>query len=368
MEIGIIGLPTVGKTTLFNIVTKNFVDTGFAAASSGPNIGVAKVPDARLDWLSEKFNPKKTTYATINFVDVAGITKSEGKNESSFSGQTLSALKAVDALVLVVRLFDDPSVPNINETLNAIRDISTVESELLLSDMQVAENRIARLEQDIVRNRNKKEAEQELPLIKRIHEHLSEMQPLRDLELAPDELKIIKGYTMLTLKPMIYAINMGEDDEFSADMVTGADVREENGVILINNTPTIAFKGKVEEEIAKLDDEEVAEFLSAMNILEPAASRLIRTAYYALDLISFFTVGEDECRAWTTVKGDTAPQAAGRIHTDLERGFIRAEAFTYDDLFKLGSVNAVKDAGLFRLEGKTHIVEDGEILNIRFNV
>jgi len=367
MEIGIIGLSTVGKSTLFNIVTKNFVDTGFAAANTGPNIGVAKVPDVRLDWLRDKFNPKKTTYATINFVDVAGITEGEGKNES-FSGQTLSALKAVDALIHVVRIFDDPTVPYSKDTIDPLRDISLVESELLLSDMAVAENRISRLEQDIARNRNKKEAEFELPVIKKIYEHLSEMLPVRTLKLTNEELKMVKGYTLLTLKPMIYAFNMGESDEFTTDMVVTADVREEDGLIFVNDTPTIIFKGKVEEEIARLSDEEVGEFLDAMGISESAASRLIRTAYHALDLISFFTVGEDECRAWTTTKGDTAPMAAGRIHSDLERGFIRAECFTYDDLYRLGGVNAIKDAGLFRLEGKTHIVEDGEIMNIRFNV
>ena len=367
MEIGIIGLSTVGKSTLFNIVTKNFVDTGFASVNSGPNIGVAKVPDERLIWLHNKFSPKKTTHATINFVDVAGISQNDNKNES-FDGKTLSALKAVDALIHVVRLFDDPAIPFAQETINSARDIATIENELLLSDLQITENRISRLEQDIARNRNRKEAEQELPLLKRIYEHLSSMLPLRTLEFNDDELKVIKGYTLLTLKPMIYAFNMGEDAEFVPDMVEGAVVKEEGDMLFINDTPTIVFKGKIEEEIAKLDDEEVAEFLLAMDIAEPAAARLIRTAYYALDLISFFTVGEDECRAWTTVKGDTAPMAAGRIHSDLERGFIRAECFSYDDLYRLGSVNAIKDAGLFRLEGKTHIVADGEILNIRFNV
>jgi ribosome-binding ATPase YchF (GTP1/OBG family) len=230
------------------------------------------------------------------------------------------------------------------------------------------EKRIERLEQDIARSRNRAEAEKEMPTMRRIQERLESELPLRGLEFTEDEQRMIKGYTFLTLKPMVYALNLGEGQEFTPEMLPGLQVEERDGVLFVNDTPAIAFQGKLEEEIAQLPDEEVSDFLAAMGIEEPAAHRLIRTCYYVLNVISFFTVGEDECRAWTTTRGDTAPVAAGRIHSDLERGFIRAESFHYADLRRLGTEQAIKEAGLFKLEGKTHVVEDGEILNIRFNV
>ena len=234
--------------------------------------------------------------------------------------------------------------------------------------MGVVEKRIERLQQDITKNRNRADAEKEMVVMLRISAQLENMQALRDVDFNDDELRMIRGYTFLTAKPMVYAINLGEGQEFSADLLPGMEVTEADGMMLVNGTPAIAFQGQLEEEIARLPEEDVAEFLAAMEISEPAAHRLIRICYYVLNVIAFFTVGEDECRAWTTTRGDTAPVAAGRIHSDLERGFIRAESFTYADLRRLGSVAAVKEAGLFRLEGKTHVVEDGEILNIRFNV
>ncbi|MHB9024997.1 MAG: redox-regulated ATPase YchF [Armatimonadota bacterium] len=367
MEIGIIGLPSAGKTTLFNIVTKNFIKTGGFSASSAPNLGAATVPDPRLTWLSEQYKPKKTTYATVNFVDVAGLVAGATQKDS-FSRQFLAQLRSVDALVHVVRLFDDPAVPHPMESIDPVRDLQIVETELILGDLGVAENRLERLRQDIDRNRGRAEAEKELPVMKRILERLESGQPLRGMELTVDEERMIRGYTFLTAKPMILALNLGEGQEFTPELLPGRQVEERDGMLLVDGNPAIAFQGKVEEEIAQLPDEEVADFLEAMGIEEPAAHRLIRTCYYALNVISFFTVGDDECRAWTTRKGDTAPMAAGRIHSDLERGFIRAEAFRYDDLRRLGTVQAVKEAGLFRVEGKDHVVEDGEILNIRFNV
>lgn len=367
MEIGIIGLPSVGKTTLFNIVTKHFVQTGGFSASDAPNLGVATVPDTRLTWMAELYKPKKTTYATVNFVDVAGLVEGATKKDS-FSGKFLAQLRAVDALVHVIRVFDNPTVPHPSETIDPVRDIHTVETELIIGDMGVVEKRIERLEQDIAKGRGRAEAEKEMPVMRRIQEHLEQELPLRGLEFTHDELHMIRGYTFLSGKPMIYAINLGEGQEFSPEMLPGMTVEERDGVLFVNGAPAIAFQGTLEEEIAQLPEEEVADFLAAMDIEEPAAHRLIRTCYYALDVISFFTIGEDECRAWTTKRGDTAPVAAGRIHSDLERGFIRAEVFTYDDLRRLNIVAAIKEAGLFRLEGKTHVVQDGEVLNIRFNV
>jgi GTP-binding protein YchF len=367
MEIGIIGLPSVGKTTLFNIVTKHFVKTGGFSASDAPNIGTATVPDVRLTWMAELYKPKKTTYATINFVDVAGLVEGATKKDS-FSGKFLAQLRAVDALVHVVRLFDDPNVPHPAESIDPVRDIQTVEAELLLGDMGVVEKRLERLEQDISKGRNRAEAEKEAVLMRRIQQRLEGELPLRGMEFTDDEQRLVRGYTFLTAKPMVYALNLGEGQDFTPQTLPGMQVEERDGILLVNSTPAIAFQGKLEEEIAQLPAEEVADFLAVMGIEEPAAHRLIRTCYYVLNVIAFFTIGEDECRAWTTTRGDTAPVAAGRIHSDLERGFIRAEAFRYEDLRRLGSVQAIKEAGLFRLEGKTHVVEDGEVLNIRFNV
>ena len=367
MEIGIIGLPSVGKTTLFNIVTRQSVKTGSFSASAAPNMGVAIVPDARLAWLSALYKPKKTTYATINFIDVAGLVEGATKKDS-FSGQFLASLRAVDALVHVVRAFEDANVPHPAESIDPARDLHIVDTELLLSDLGVVEKRITRLREDIGKNRNRAEAEKELTVLQRVLEHLESERPLRELEWSDEEQRLLRGFTFLTAKSLIYAINVGDGQEFTPAMLAGVPVEEKDGVLLVNGNPAIVFQGKLEEEIAQLPDEEVDEFLQAMGIAEPAAHRLIRTCYYALDVISFFTVGADECRAWTTKRGDTAPVAAGRIHSDLERGFIRAESFRYDDLRRLGSEHAVKEAGLFRLEGKTHVVEDGEILQIRFNV
>lgn len=367
MEIGIIGLPSVGKTTLFNIVTKNFVKTGGFSTANAPNIGVATVPDARLKWLSEQYKPKKTTYAMVDFVDVAGLVAGAAKKDS-FSGQFLAQLRAVDALVHVVRAFENDAVPHPAESVDPVRDIRTVETELILGDMGVVEKRIERLEQDISKGRNRAEAEKEMPVMRRILARLEGEEPIRGMAFADDEQRLLRGYTFLSAKPMILALNLGEGQECSPEMLAGLTVEERDGMTYVNGSPTIAFQGKLEEEIAQLSEGDMAEFLEAMGIEEPAAHRLIRTCYSALNVIAFFTVGEDECRAWTTTRGDTAPVAAGRIHSDLERGFIRAESFRYDDFRRLGSVPALKEAGLFRLEGKEHVVSDGEILNIRFNV
>ena len=367
MEIGIIGLSSVGKTTLFNIVTKNFAQTGGFSSADAPNIGTATVPDERLTWMAELYQPKSTVYTTITFIDVAGMVEG-GTKKDSFSGKFLAQLRSVDALVHVVRLFEDENIPHPSDSIDAVRDIRSVESELIIGDMGVVEKRIERLKQDIERNRNRAEAEKELKVMNSVLAHLETEQPLRSYEFTPDELQMLKGYTFLSSKRMVYALNLGDGQQFTPDMLAGLEVTEKDGVMLVDGNPAIAFQGKLEEEIARLPEEEVAEFLEAMEIKEPASHQLIRTCFYALDQIIFFTIGKDECRAWTTKRGDTAPTAAGRIHSDLERGFIRAEVFTYEDLRRLKTEAAIKEAGLFRLEGKGHVVQDGEILNIRFNV
>ncbi|HOS42396.1 MAG TPA: 50S ribosome-binding GTPase, partial [Armatimonadota bacterium] len=260
MEIGIIGLPGVGKTTLFNIVTRNCVKTGSFSASAGPNLGVATVPDARLAWLSDFFKPKKTTYATINFVDVAGLMEGAAKKDG-FSAQVLGHLRAVDALVHVVRAFPDPAVPHPAETIDPARDIRTVDAELLLGDMAVAEARVARLREDIAKHRNRAQAEKELAVLERILARLEAEQPIRGLEFTEDAQRMIKGYTFLTAKPMIYALNLGEGQAFTPEMLAGLPLEERDGVTLVNGHPLIAFQGKLEEEIAQLPAEDVSEFL-----------------------------------------------------------------------------------------------------------
>ncbi len=254
MEIGIIGLPGSGKTTLFNIVTHNAVKTGSFSGGNAPNIGVATVPDERLTWLSQQYQPKKTTYATVNFVDVAGLVAGATKKDT-FSGQFLAALRAVDALVDVVRVFDDPSVALPEEGLDPARDIRTVETELLLGDMGVVEKRIERLQQDISKGRNRAEAEKELAVMSRLLTHLESEQPLRGITFSEEEQHMLKGYTFLTAKPMLYALNLGEGQEFSPAMLPGMTVAERDEVLFVNGNPAIAFQGKLEEEIAQLPED-----------------------------------------------------------------------------------------------------------------
>jgi ribosome-binding ATPase len=366
MEIGIIGLPSVGKTSLFNIVTRAGAKTGMHGGGDA-NQGTATVPDERLDWLSALYKPKKHTPTTVGFVDVAGLVEGAATKDS-FSGKFLASLRAVDGLVHVVRLFENDMFPHPADSLDAARDIRTVETELILGDLGVIEKRLERLAQDIQKNRNRAEAEREVTLFQHLQAHLETEQPLRTMELTPEEQHAMRGYTFLTAKPMIYAVNLGEGQELTDAAFGTLPVEHRDDVLLVNGVPTIAFQGELEAEIAQLPPEEVPAFLLEMGITRPAADTLIRTCFYALDVIAFFTVGEDENRAWTTGRGDTAPVAAGRIHSDLERGFIRAEVVAYADIRRLGTMHAVKEAGLFRIEGKNYIVKDGDILNIRFNV
>ena len=356
MQIGIIGLPNSGKTTIFNALTRS--DTATAAFSSGQvevHTAVVDVPDLRVDRLSAMFNPKKTTYAQVTYNDIAGFGK--GAAKAGIAGPLLNAMAANDALLLVVRAFEDENVLHPDDTINPARDLSTMESELILNDMTIIDRRLERLTGQ--KNRGTPEERKQMAveelLLQRLMAALDEQKPLRDLEVSETERKMLGGFGLLSLKPMLRVINAG-DDANEADFADLLDDR------------TFLLRGRLEAEIAQMAPEDAAEFLADFEIEEPGLSRAIRFCYDMLGLQSFFTVGEDEVRAWTVAVGATAPEAAGAIHSDLRKGFIRAETVSYEELIAAGSLAEVKKQGRFRLEGKEYVVQDGDVLNIRFNL
>jgi GTP-binding protein YchF len=356
MQIGIIGLPNSGKTTIFNALTRS--DTATEAFSSGQvevHTAVVDVPDLRVDRLSAMFKPKKTTYAQVTYNDIAGFGK--GAAKAGIAGPLLNAIAANDALLLVVRAFEDEHVPHPDDIINPARDLAIMESELILNDMTVIDRRLERLAGQKNRGtpEERKRMAVEEPLLQRLMAALEEETPLRDLELSDDELTMLGGFGLLSLKPMLRAINAG-DDAVEADF---ADLLDDH---------TFLLRGRLEAEIAQMAPADAAEFLAEFGIAEPGLSRAIRFCYGMLGLQSFFTVGEDEVRAWTVAVGATAPEAAGVIHSDLRKGFIRAETVSYAELIAAGSLAEVKKHGKFRLEGKEYLVQDGDVLNIRFNL
>lgn len=356
MQVGIIGLPNSGKTTIFNALTRS--DTATAAFSSGQvevHTAVVDVPDQRVDRLSAMFNPKKTTYAQVTYNDIAGFGK--GAAKAGIGGPLLNAMSANDALLLVVRAFEDENVPHPDESVNPARDLSTMESELILNDMAIIDRRLERLTGQ--KNRGTPEERKQMAveelLLQRLMAALDEEMPLRDLDLSETERKLLGGFGLLSLKPMLRVINAG-DDANEADFAALFDDR------------TFLVRGRLEAEIAQMAPKDAAEFLADFGIDEPGLSRAIRFCYDMLGVQSFFTVGEDEVRAWTVQIGATAPEAAGAIHSDLRKGFIRAETVSYDELIAAGSLAEVKKQGRFRLEGKEYVVQDGDVVNIRFNL
>ena len=356
MKTGIIGLPQVGKTSLFKILTKAKLDE--RGHSRQEHIGVARVPDERLDKLSALYSPKKTTYASVEFVDVAAIGQ-EALKETAF----LASLRQVDALIHVLRAFEEESIPHVGP-IDPLRDIRNVEFDLMVSDLTQIEKRLERVEKDLKKMRTS-ELEREHALLVRSKEALEKEQPLRELEMTPEEKKLIKGFMFLSQKPILYALNIGESATLGADLEAAASRFKLDEVAHRPNAGATAICGKVEAELAEMDDEEAAEFLSSYGLGESGLARLIRKSYELLGLISFFTAGDDECRAWTVPVGSKAPQAAGAIHTDLEHHFIRAETIRWDALLAAGSEAAARSKGTLRLEGKEYIVRDGDVLNIR---
>jgi GTP-binding protein YchF len=362
MLIGIVGLPNSSKTTVFNALTRGQVETAaFSVTQFTVHRAVVDVPDPRVDRLSAMFNPKKTIYARVEYKDIGGLAK--GISEGGLSGELLGAIAQTEALLHVVRAFDDDDVPHPEVTIDPARDVAILDAEFLLSDLVIVEKRLERLADQLRRpggsgpERLANEAEQ--VLLQRLHSELEAETPVRDLDLTAEEAKTIRGFQLLTAKPLLIVLNTGDADV--ADPATLLTYRHRQSAVA-------TIRGRLEAELAILDESERALFMDAYDITEPGLNRVIRLSYDLLGLQSFFTVGEDEVRAWTIPVGATAVDAAGTIHTDLARGFIRAEVAAYDDLIAAGGMVEAKKVGKVRLEGRDYIMHDGDVVNIRFNV
>jgi ribosome-binding ATPase len=359
MQIGIVGLPYSGKSTLFQTITKTHFDSS-TYGKSETHQAVVRVPDNRLDKLSEIFNPKKQVNAAIEFVDVVGLQKGDS-GSAQFTGNFLGKVKTNDALVQVVRLFENEMVPHPEGSINMLRDLNTFETEFIISDMALLEKRIDNVKKQILKMQDE-QLKRELPVLEKCLDHLQNEKPLRDIILFKEEMALIKNYQLLSMKPMLVALNLDESQINDAEKYLNEARKDKTS----DKVQFIAFSGKIEMEMSELSDEEAQIFMDEYGIKESALNSLIREAYDLLGLQSFFTVGEDECRAWTVRKGSTAQEAAGEIHSDFYNKFIRAEIVHYDSFMEAGgSYPKVKELGAWRLEGKEYPVKDGDIITIR---
>ena len=365
MKLGILGLPNVGKSTLFNALTKAGAESAnYPFCTIDPNVGIVPVPDERLKLLGDMYQSKKVTPAVIEFVDIAGLVKGAYKGEG-LGNQFLANIREVDALVHVVRCFEDDNVIHVDGSVDPIRDIETINLELIFADLEVLERRFSKVTK--AAKMDKTLAKEEALLI-RIKEHLESGKMAKSIEIEDeDELALIKGYNLLTYKPVIYAANVSEDD-LADDGESNAMVQRVKEFAEAEGSKVFAICAQIEQEIAELDDDEKAEFLSELGVKESGLEKLIKASYSLLGLMSFLTAGEDETRAWTIKIGTKAPQAAGKIHTDFERGFIKAEVVNYKDLLEQGSLAAAREKGLVGMEGKDYVVKDGDVILFRFNV
>ncbi len=358
MKTGIIGLPQVGKTSLFQILTKAHLSAQAHANPREAHIGVAKVPDDRLDRLAALYNPKKLTHTSVDYVDVGAIGQ-DALKESAYIGH----LRQVDALAHVVRVFEDPAIPHVGE-IDPLRDIRNVEFDLMVSDLGQVEKRLERLEKDLKKMKTP-ELEKEFELLKRAKAHLESEKPLREMQMTPEDKKRIRGFMFLSEKPILYVLNIGESTELGKELEEAVNKYKITEIASCPNAGATAICGKVEAELSEMSDADAAEFLSSYGLQESGLTRLIRTTYKLLGLISFFTAGEDECRAWQVPANSRAQEAAGAIHSDLEKHFIRAETIRWDQLLEAGSEANARAKGTLRLEGKDYIVQDGDVMHIR---
>ncbi|HEY3347162.1 MAG TPA: redox-regulated ATPase YchF [Nitrospirota bacterium] len=359
---GIIGLPNVGKSTIFNALSSAGAQaSNYPFTTIDPNVGIVSVPDARLDLLNKMYHPKKLTPTTIEFVDIAGLVKGASRGEG-LGNKFLGNIREVDAVVHVVRCFEDPDVIHVDGTIGPKRDIEVIETELIMADLDTVEKRLTRKLKDA--KGGDKAAKAEADLLERLKGMLEKGEPVRTGGFSEDEAALIRSYFLLTSKPVLYAANVAEDD-LAGNSPLVAEVRE---MAAAEGAKVVVICGKVESDIMALPQEERPEFLEAVGLTESGLDRLARAGYELLKLVTFFTTGEDEVKAWTIQAGTKAPQAAGVIHSDFERGFIRAEVVAYDDLVKLGSWNAAKEKGVLRQEGKEYVVKDGDCMLFRFNV
>ena len=364
MKLGIVGLPNVGKSTLFNSLTKAGAESAnYPFCTIDPNIGIVPVPDERLKKLGELYHSKKVTPAVIEFVDIAGLVKGASKGEG-LGNQFLSNIREVDAIVHVVRCFEDTNVVHVDGSIDPLRDIETINLELIFSDIEILERRIAKTSKAA---RMDKEQARELDLQERMKAHLESGKLARSFETDDeDELAWLAEYNLLTYKPVIFAANVGEED-LADDGANNAGVQAVRKFAAENGSEVFVICAQIEQEIAELDDDEKAMFLEDLGLKESGLEKLIAASYRLLGLMSFLTSGEDETRAWTIKVGTKAPQAAGKIHSDFERGFIKAEVINYQDLLDQGSIAAAKEKGLVRIEGKEYVVQDGDVILFRFN-
>ena len=363
MKIGIVGLPNVGKSTMFNAITNAGAEcANYPFCTIEPNVGVVPVPDERLDELTKMYKPEKTTHAIIEFVDIAGLVKGASKGEG-LGNKFLSHIREVDAICEVVRCFEDPNIVHVDGSIDPIRDIETINLELIFADIETLNKRI-----DSVKKKLKadKKCQEELDVLEKIKNVLENGKSARTVELNDDEKEFLKDTFLLTMKPILYIANVSEEQ--LADASNDENVKKVVMYAKQENAEVIPLCVKIEEELASLDGDDKKEMLEALGLESSGLDKVIKASYDLLGLMSFLTAGEPEVRAWTIKKGTKAPQAAGKIHSDIERGFIRAEIVSYDDLMREGSMTAAKEKGLVRSEGKEYIMQDGDIVLFKFNV